>query len=104
MEVKPNYSYPYNGLANIYYAKKEFDEAEKWYKKALEKDTNYATVYNNLGNLYSTYLDNIPKGIEYYNKALSLNPKNEAAYNGLGTAYNSQGKTKEAIDAYNKAI
>lgn len=39
-------------LGNIYFEKREFDQAELFYKKAIENDPILADAYNNLAWLY----------------------------------------------------
>lgn len=52
---------------------KNFDEAEKYYLKAIEVDESESTNYRNLGNLYRQ--KNQPeKGEHFLLKAIEKNP------------------------------
>ncbi|WP_417327224.1 tetratricopeptide repeat protein [Halarcobacter sp.] len=85
--------------------KKDYEEAENYYKKALDLDPNDVS-YN--GN-YAIFLKNIKKDYEeaeiYYKKALDLDP-NDAVYNGNYALFLNEIKKdyKEAENYYKKAL
>ena len=49
IEVNPRYSYAYNNLANIYKNNKNYEEAIKYYKKAVQHNSTYTLAYVNMG-------------------------------------------------------
>tara|TARA_B100000686_G_scaffold2031_1_gene2244 strand:- start:1196 stop:2671 length:1476 start_codon:yes stop_codon:yes gene_type:complete len=57
---------PLNNLAVIYAIQGKYLEAEETLKKALDTNTNYATAYSNLGDIYAKAASRA------YNKALGL--------------------------------
>lgn len=63
-------------LGNIYMQRKDFDEAERYYKKALKKQ-DIADAYNNLAWLYYCKKENLDEAEELVLKALQLNPGNK---------------------------
>ncbi len=47
------YPQPYNNLASVYAAQGDLEQARNYLEKALATDESYATVYQNLGTVYS---------------------------------------------------
>jgi tetratricopeptide (TPR) repeat protein len=90
-------------LAFIYYREQKFNEAEKLLKKILEKYSDDASVYNNLGNIYFAS-KRIDEAIEAYKKAIELKKDKDYYYN-LGCVYftlNDFYKAKENLLAANE--
>ncbi len=48
IKIQPNSPYGYYNLGNLYYQEKEYSKAIKCFKKTLETDKNFTSVYNNL--------------------------------------------------------
>ena len=71
----------------ISWLKKDYQNAEKQFIKAIEIDAKFAYPYNGLGTVYDDLKDN-DKAIEYYNKAIEIDDKFAYPYNGLGTLFN----------------
>ena len=67
-------------LGNVCFQKKELNEAEKYYKKAIEKDPQNADAHNNLAWLYYTKKENLDEAKEFVLKALKLNPSKGNIY------------------------
>jgi tetratricopeptide (TPR) repeat protein len=67
-------------MGNIYYQKKEYDEAETNYKKAIKKDENNADAYNNLAWLYYTKKEKLDEAEKLALKAIELNPAKKDIY------------------------
>jgi tetratricopeptide (TPR) repeat protein len=65
-------AYLYAG--NVYFQKKEFPDAEKAYKKAIEK-TDDPTACNNLAWLYYVTDGDLQKALDLSRKAVSLAPE-----------------------------
>lgn len=67
-------------LGNIYFLKKEWVEAEKSYKEAIQQDPWNADAYNNLAWLYYTRGENLKEAEHLAQKALKLDPSKEKVY------------------------
>jgi arylsulfatase A-like enzyme/Flp pilus assembly protein TadD len=100
----------FNFLGVAYYKKGDFVNAIKNYRKALELDNNYASVFNNIGTLYlRIFLKRqdrkaFREAEKNFNRALELDPRLFAAYNGRGAAYRYAGKPIKAIEDWKKTI
>jgi Tfp pilus assembly protein PilF len=104
------------------------DDAETFYRKAVELNPNYAEAYNNLGNLLrnknqlpasakaaETAFDNAAdtsiagaefesEAEKYFRRAIELNPNYAEAYNNIGNLFNDTGRIGEAKEFYLKAL
>lgn len=67
-------------LGNIYFQKKEFEKAEKAYRKSIKKNPQHADSYNNLAWLYYTTQKNLSEAEELVKKAITLNPSKTNFY------------------------
>ena len=67
-------------LGNVCFSKGDMDEAESYYKKALDKAPMNADVYNNLAWLYYTKGKNLDEAEILVLKAIELNPLKEDLY------------------------
>jgi tetratricopeptide (TPR) repeat protein len=67
-------------MGNIHFQKKEYDEAETYYKKAIKKDQNNADAYNNLAWLYYTKNEKLDEAEKLALKAMELNPAKKDIY------------------------
>ncbi|MGD2086697.1 MAG: sulfatase-like hydrolase/transferase [Candidatus Aminicenantes bacterium] len=102
----------FNFLGVAYYKKGNAAKAMENYRKALELDNNYASVFNNIGSLYlALYLGSKKKdervfqlAMENFNRALEIDPRLFAAYNGRGAAYKFKNQVKKAIADWKKTI
>jgi tetratricopeptide (TPR) repeat protein len=64
-------------LGNIYQQMKKLDEAEAFYRKAIEKAPTLADAYNNLAWLYFTENTNLDEAERLASRAVELNPSKE---------------------------
>ena len=72
-------------------------------QRALQIDPAFVAALLNLASLRTNAGE--PKaGEEIYRRALALAPRSYEAYNGLGIALARQGRTREAAEAFEKAI
>jgi tetratricopeptide (TPR) repeat protein len=100
----------FNFMGVAHYKKGDFSSALGYYKKALELDQNYASVFNNIGSLYlSMFLKERKEeayrlAMENFNRALKIDPRLFAAYNGRGAAYKYSGQLDAAISDWKKTI
>jgi len=74
-------------LAVSQYNQKNYDEAEKNFKKLIKEDQdNSFSYYNNLANVYRDQ-KKFEEAIEYYQKSIEVNPQYETAYQNLAILY-----------------
>jgi len=78
------------------------DEVSLW-KDVVQKSSQKARPYNNLGNAYIMQGD-FAQAMVDFNKAIELNPNFGFAYCNRAASYLRQGDFNHAIDDYNKAI
>lgn len=81
-------------IGNIYFHKKDFKKAERFYKKAIKR-TGSPEAYNNLAWLYyisskdlndkDARLRGLKKGLELASKAVEMSPQNEDFIDTLNT-------------------
>ncbi|MFB3886524.1 MAG: tetratricopeptide repeat protein [Thermodesulfobacteriota bacterium] len=67
-------------LGNAHFQKKEWVEAEEYYKKAIERDPRNADAYNNLAWLYYAKKENLDEAEDLASKAMELNPSKDKIY------------------------
>jgi len=97
----PEFGKAYNHIGWIYETKyKDFPNAEKYYKQAIEYSPDYLATYYN----YAIVLSTLKKWDELttlLNKALNVPGINASTIqNEFAIMYEAQGKYKEAIEAY----
>jgi len=82
-------------LGTIYYRLHKFEEAEKYYLKAIEADPGYPLAQFNLGNLYDEQ-GRIPEAVGFYRRALDLNPQYADAHFNLALVVRTPGRCHES--------
>ena len=70
----------YYYLGNVYFQKKDWGKAEKYYRESIRKDPQNADAYNNLAWLYYTRQENLSRAEELARRAIELNPANDKLY------------------------
>ncbi len=103
IELKPDWSWPYNNRGVAYYELSQYERAIQDYTKAIQLEPNYAMAYNNRGVAYQD-LQHYERAIQDYAKAIQLEPNYAAAYNNRGVAYRHLNQHEQAIQDYTKAI
>lgn len=78
-------------------------EAESFFRKAIELNSNYVYGWNNLGNALNRQ-KRYKEAETACRKAIELNSNHLHTWNGLGIALNGQDRYEEAEAAYRKAI
>ena len=87
-----------------YHDQGDYDKAIEAYKKALEIDPNSSIAYYEISFSYFGKQD-YKKAEEYGKKSIALDDKNLVhSYITLGNALDMQGKSKEALKIYEKAL
>ena len=67
-------------IGNVYFLKNDLREAEKYYKKAMQKDPLNADAHNNLAWLYYTEGENLTEAESLALKAIELDPSKRDTY------------------------
>ncbi len=91
----------HNFIANIYMAEGEFDEANAYLEKLLEKKEDYRMLVQ-LGRNYREVGDN-EKAEAAYKRAITLNPDKGEAYASLGAVKIAEEKFDEAVENLKRA-
>lgn len=73
------------------------------YSEAIQRNTEYASAFNNRGAARQAKGD-LDGAIADYNQALQLNPDYTQAYNNRGVARQANGNIEDAIADYNRAL
>ncbi len=92
-----------NKIGIAYHQLAQFDQAKKYYERAIKAKKNYAEAYNNLGAVYYT-TKSYRKAVSAYKKALAINPNSATFHMNLGTAYFARKKEADAIKEYQTAM
>lgn len=79
------------------------DVDSKLVEKIIELDSNFAPIYNSLGEKYESKKQ-LDLAIENYKKAIEINTHFAYAYSNLGSAYLKINQRDMAIKAYEKSI
>jgi tetratricopeptide (TPR) repeat protein len=100
-------------MGNFHFDQEKYDEAAKWYEKALENGDpkieleKRVSVTTDLGlTYYYRKPQQLPKAIEYYRKAMSLDPKHAPTLINLTVAYTDAknfDQAREIVAALDKA-
>ncbi|WP_044417136.1 tetratricopeptide repeat protein [Halarcobacter anaerophilus] len=90
----------YNCVGLYYMREKDYKKAKEYFNKG--KDKGNIESYTQLGSLYSNFLNNKEKAIEYY-KIAANNGEAKAAHN-LGVIYDKRFAYKEALKWYEKSF
>jgi|GEM_PF-4036842 len=86
-----------------YIKKKDLNNAEAEYKKAVEVNPKNSDTHNTLGVIY--YNKNMfDKALAEYRLSIEINPKNPRPYYNISLIYGRQGKFDESIAEAKKAI
>lgn len=102
-KLLPNEPTTLNNIGLIYKKMNKLDEAEKYYKKALDKFPEYAECLNNLGALKVTQESTLDAAL-YFRKAIDLKPNYADAYFNLAVLMENEGNYKSAIDSYKQFL
>jgi len=67
-------------LGNVYFQKNDLGQAEKYYRRAIQKEPGHADAYNNLAWLYYTKKEELEEAEKLALKAMELNPEKNSIY------------------------
>lgn len=99
---KPSPTQKFMEQAESYFAQSKYDEAIKFYQKALDADPKLYEAALYMGDCYTSQKD-WPNAEKSYQKAIAIDPLRETAYRYSGTPLMEQKKFDEARDRYIEA-
>jgi len=79
---------------------KNFDEARKYFQKAIHINGAYPNAYYNLGLVFASE-KNYKESVKFFKKALEKDPEFDLAHLALGTVYNKLDEKENAINHFN---
>jgi type IV pilus assembly protein PilF len=94
--------YPLTNLGFVHYKLKEYDQAVKYYKEALDIAPDFPMAYHGLGLTYMAMGKNA-EAVTALETAVEKAPKEAPIYMDLGKAYQQSGEYNKAYDTFNKA-
>lgn len=95
--------FPLSNLGWAYYNKKDYQQAEMYYLKAIEVQPNFIIALNGLGQTFMAD-GKYPQAIESFEKAAQYGPKIPQIHFQLAKAYEQTGKYDNALMSYAKVI
>ena len=101
--VQPQNAVMMNKIGVAYHHLFAFDQAQKYYEKAVAMNTKYAEAYNNLGAVYYGKIE-YAAAVKAYKKAIKYNSRLSVAYRNLGAAYFAEYKYGKGTSAFRKAF
>ena len=97
-----NFFVAYQKLGNAFTKQERYEEAIKAYRRCIQLNPNFIPAHRQLGLLLIAR--NEEEAVQAYSRAIELNPEEGELYYQLGKVLKRQGKTKQAIDCYGKAL
>ncbi|WP_300735326.1 tetratricopeptide repeat protein [uncultured Desulfovibrio sp.] len=89
-------------LGECYLFMGNYDEAEKYYRKALTENPQISAPFMGLATI-AVQRGELDNALVLYKKAASVEPDSKA-YCGMGLVLMEQGKAQEAFDAFAKSL
>ena len=105
IEINPNYAISLFNIGKLYTdVKGDFENGMKYYKKAIESDSQLKEAYNNIASIYIRQ-NNFEKASIYLQKSIEINPNDYVAMYNLGAIYqNINGKQNESKSLYRRSM
>jgi len=91
-------------LGSMYERQKEYDKAEKTFKKVIELNPKHAAALNYLGYMLADRGIRLEESLDLIKKAVDLDPNNGAYLDSLGWAYFKLNRVDEAETYLKKAL
>lgn len=82
-----------------YFNAGDYDNAIKYYNKAIKKDPKFVEAYDNVAVLYRKS-NNLEKAIEYNKKSIAIYPQGPMAHQNLALIYSIQGNFEASLKEY----
>ncbi len=100
------YETPHRALSNlggVYYNKRDYQQAEYYYRMALDAKPKFVLALHGLGmTLIAT--EKYTEAVDQLERAVSLAPRVPRLYYDLGEAYSLSGRYQKARESYNTVI
>lgn len=103
-ESLPKHYKALNALGTIYDARFDADSAQKYYRKAIAVNSQYADAYGNLGLSLVLATDKVGEGIAYLERACSMTGSSFTQKNNLALAYGIAGDYEKAQAIYEEEM
>lgn len=109
LKIHPRYMEAHLQMGNIYFYKKEYENAIEKYNYLLSKLPENEDAFKNLGMAYRErgrqlgQSGQVDKAREYIKNAMSMNPNDAEAVMLMGIAEGSSGDNQKAIEYFRKA-
>ncbi len=97
LKYEPDSARINNNLGNIYFNQGNREQAEFYYRKAVDSGDAFAHPYFNLGSMLQSKGD-IYGAIQLYEEAIRINPNFYYPYQSLAVIYAQQGNLTKAIE------
>ncbi len=96
LEMEPTHAAAHINLGTLYYNRRDFVAAEKYYRAAVAVDPRYALAYFDLGNVLDE-TGRVEEAIAAYRTAIQLAPTYADAHYNLALAYERQMQPRRAL-------
>ncbi|PSR01568.1 MAG: hypothetical protein BRD50_08550 [Bacteroidetes bacterium SW_11_45_7] len=103
IDIYPAFFNNWYDLGRIQLMQKQYDQALKTFKRAIELDSTYPKTYMKIAGIYQKK-GNRQKEFAYVKKAFDKQPTNERAGTYLGEFYMKQNQMEKAIDVLQKLV
>lgn len=103
LAVNPRNIAALKGRADVYCRLGNYEQAEKYYKKALENDNTDWELHNNYAEMLCRQ-KRTAEALEEYRQAVIINPKSAEVSNNLGTVLKSCGDYEQALGLFFNAM
>ncbi len=103
LELFPRSVLLYNILGASHAALNQHDAAIGSFKKAIKIRPDYATTYNNMGNVLMDK-GSLDAALDSFRQAIKLKPDHAETHNNMGNALKDKNDPKAAIESYQQAI
>jgi Tfp pilus assembly protein PilF len=103
LESEPKNAQLLNKTAIAYQELSNLNRSERYYRKSMKADKNFASPINNLGTV-EYEKKHYSKAIVLYKKALVLKMETSTIYSNLGYAYFANKQYPEAMATFDKAL
>jgi tetratricopeptide (TPR) repeat protein len=102
-KIEPKTAFLWNKLGIAHHQLLQFDQAKRYYERAVKLDPKYSEALNNIGTIHYAK-KSYRRAIGQYKKALKYAPKSASIYSNLGTAYFARKKYEDAVKSYQMAL
>jgi tetratricopeptide (TPR) repeat protein len=105
IELRPDNPTAYTLIGMLYDARKDYNSATDYYRKALAQDSNAVIAANNLAWLYAvTGTGNLDEAVRLAQGVVQQNPQVAGFVDTLGWVYYKKGLNEVAVEQLRKAV